>query len=133
MKTRNGFVSNSSSSSYIVAFSNMNRPDLKKLFISNYYGDGGTKVNAVGIKEVINVIKERLGIGTDRSFVWGTQDEMDRYDYEQFIKFAGIASKIAKVVENGKNIALIQISYNDNNGAKYLNNKNIFDIIEEFA
>ena len=128
MKIRNGFVSNSSSSSYIIAFDGLDRSDLRKLFC----GGADTGVDAVGIQEVVDSMKKWYGIGENKA-LWNPADkkEIDEYNWDQFVCFAGIISRLAKVVENGDDVALICISHDDNNSHDNLNSRAV-RIIESF-
>jgi len=129
MKVRNGFVSNSSSSSYLIAFNNVN---LEKLFTSEHnYGDG-TYVSALGVQDVVDYFKDRFGIGIDDYYKWGSEEEMERHYSEQFAQFAGMISKIAKVIDNGEDIAMVNISYGDDEGYANLKHDSI-KIVEDFS
>ena len=132
MKIRNGFVSNSSSSSYIIAFDGLDRSDLKKLFC----GGANTGVDAVGIQEVVDSMKKWYGIGEAGEW-WDPEDAEEerqykrQYNHDQFVCFAGVISRLAKVVENGDDVALICISRDDNNSHDNLNSRAV-RIVESF-
>lgn len=132
MKIRSGFVSNSSSSSYIIAFNNMNTDELEDLFVAGRHSGDQTSVDAVGVQNVIETMKEWYGIGVHETYKWGNEEEMDEHYHKQFTQFAGLASRIAKAIEAGDDVALVCISYGDNKSSDNLRSSGI-RIIESFG
>ena len=105
MKIRTGFVSNSSSSSYIIKYSK--DIDIEELFPksgNNYSED--TQVNAVGIKAIVNYVKRNYYI--------------DDKDYSNIVLFAKICSVIDRADKEGKQIAYVSVSYYDETTKKML-------------
>lgn len=133
MKTRNGFVSNSSSSSYIIAF-DMDLNELKNNFVPGSFSGDQTSIEAFGIDSVIAMLKHWYGISVEEKdiFYWGTEEEMDEYYKDQFIKFSGLMSRVDRALHDRKNIAIIDISYGDNTSEENLRSGK-FTIIERYG
>ena len=114
MKIRNGFVSNSSSSSYIIAF-DISRDELERNFVPGSFSGDQTSIEAFGIDNVIAMLKHWYGISREEKdiFYWGTEKEMIEYYKSKFIRFSGLVSKIDRALSDRKNIAIIDISHGD--------------------
>lgn len=123
MKIRNGFVSNSSSSSYIIAFDPS--INLDSLFVSGSSGGKQTSVDAVGVEDVIEELKYWHGIGREVDYWSDDKEEAQRYAYDQFIRFAGLASKVAEAIDDGDDVALVCVSYNDDRSFNNLSSAGI--------
>ncbi len=119
MKIRAGFVSNSSSSSYILAYKQGNtcahcgRSDIDVAAVfrdkTRDYGDD-TYIRAEGVQAVIEKLKEEY----EDEISYSRDTEEDReYKQRQFVKFASHSSKIAKFVDQGYNIMYINVAYSD--------------------
>lgn len=136
MKIRNGFVSNSSSSSYIIAFKmgdpcehcGRKDPDVLSFIGKNEYSYGDSTVKAYNLQETFEMLKNDYNLNSD-------YNELDE-DYKQarvesFIEFARVVAKIAKYADNYQ-IAFINVAYSDsvNNILKIFNN---VEIIEAFG
>ena len=102
MKQRNGFVSNSSSTSFIIAITSSNkckccgREDLDILSLiesTSNYGSNDNHVDAVGKEEVIKHIQEN----------WFESDKSKK-----------LIEKI-NLVDDTEKVALISVSYHDKN------------------
>lgn len=130
MKIRSGFVSNSSSSSYIVAFDSS--VDLHSLFVSGPFSGSQTSVDAIGVDDVIEELKDWHGIGVEQ-YLWSDdEDKMQEHYYKSFIRFAVLASKVAKAIDDGDDVALVCISYGDDNSLDNLSSVGV-RIIESFG
>jgi len=127
MKIRNGFVSNSSSSSYIVAFKGVTEPDLRKLFVGN-----DLKIEAFGIRNTIKELKIWNSIGTTQNY-WDPnvkKDKIKKYYWDQFVAFAVWAFNISRAINDGNEVAIVRITNGDEN-YNILHNESI-QIIKRF-
>jgi uncharacterized Zn finger protein (UPF0148 family) len=107
MKTRNGFVSNSSSSSFIIAYKKADKtpcPTCGRYDVDDFVelvrkseGDGDSSVNAEDLKEVL----ERL----EESLEW-TSDERKG-------EIRKVEKEVKKLVKEGWKVADISISYHN--------------------
>jgi len=122
MKIRNGFVSNSSSSSFLIVFD-------KQYTASVYQDFGGKKhnysdetyINAIGHNDVIEEFKDWYGLNGDDAWGGGGPDDVARF-YKR-------ASQVAQHVEAGREVAIVNISYHDNDANDAIDN---YEIIESF-
>lgn len=119
MKIRKGFVSNSSSSSYIIAIDNgepcehcgRSDPDIIAM-IERSSADSESRVDAVGKETVIKYIDDE----------WAEYEDEGRYDEWK--------AKIMSVPDN-KKVGLISVSYHDEFLASLLRESNSIEIIEK--
>lgn len=104
----------------------MNHSDLKKLFVSGSFSVDHAGLDAVGIKDVIQELKKWYLVGEIESF-WEPEDEDEetKYRWNQFMQFAGIASKIVRVVNGGEDIALVRVAYGDDVSNDNLNSESV--------
>lgn len=110
MKIRNGFVSNSSSSSYIISYDTACTNIRGYMDYNKIYSESKAYVNAIGIKEIVDMFRQWYDIDIDCECK--TQEEIE-YHKEMFAKFAGNVANIAQYVEDGKELAYITIPYGD--------------------
>jgi len=120
MKVRQMFVSNSSSSSYIIAYKTGDRcehcgrsdVDLAKMFKGNInaYCDD-TKLIAKGLQE----ITDRLEDSYYDEVEWCNEEEPNdvKYKEELFKDLMSTVSKVTKCSDSGYNIVWLRISYAD--------------------
>ena len=97
MKIRNGFVSNSSSSCYIIKFDS--KLDIEDIISPRHAAD--TKVKAIGIKDCSDYALEAIS-------------PREYSGKEDFIFALKECAVIAQVARDGKEVAVINISYHDN-------------------
>lgn len=114
MKIRNGFVSNSSSSSYIISFDNMSKKQLERLFVNAYHSGEDTRICVFGMNNVIDELY-RNHCSNDYNT---TQDLA--YFYKKVIM-------LDSNVKHGQNVARINISYGDDRSQDNLSFVNILD------
>ena len=127
MKIRNGFISNSSSSSYVIAY-DTKLCDPSELFRSGEcYSRDDTSVDALGLEDVFEDLKDWYEI-SDRD----EDEEIIKYYHDRFIKFSSLMSKISRAVENGDGVAIVSISYGDDNAVDNLYSDGI-RVIESFG
>lgn len=118
MKIRAGFVSNSSSSSYVIAIDpSMSLEDLQERFPDRQCSGEYTEVDAFGVEEVY-----------DRLCNWDILDyyrDEKEWDYcrQVLTGLLGYAATISRVAEEGKNIAMVRVPYYDKEG---------YDALEDF-
>lgn len=132
MKIRSGFVSNSSSSSYVISFEK--HIDLEDYFPNKSYHGDRTYVGPFGIEDVFKELKCWYGIGREyngSSITYSYSDFLASYK-RQFIRFCGLMSSIAREIDEGKEVAIINVAFGDDNGSINLNSNDI-NIIESFA
>jgi len=118
MKIRNGFVSNSSSSSYVLAYKKGNKcehcgrsdPDLSSMFTTSGSYDE-TRVLAGDYKEIIAKLKENY---EDEISYCKDDDEGDvEYKQEMLTSFMSESSKVSKWHEKGYSLVWVRVSYSD--------------------
>ncbi len=103
MKIRNGFVSNSSSSSYLIAFNKGDGHTVTDAFSNNDSYDG-TYIEALGYKEVVKELR----------IIYGLYDNNSGHsDMTWLASFYNMVSKIAKQLNSNKDVALVQVSHHD--------------------
>lgn len=118
MKVRNGFVSNSSSSSYLIAFERDIEEDvLREMFDPTGRSSGdGTYVKAYGIDDVMHFVK-----------LWYIYDLMHK---EGRIYLYKLCSKIAKQIDSGKNVAWVNISHHNEQAHDIMNHSDNMEVLE---
>lgn len=115
MKIRNGFVSNSSSSSYIISY----YPDevnIKGLLqYNNQYSEHVARVNYIGIKDIVENFKTwyDFDFSISKSIGYTEQEAIESYKLE-FAQFASYVALVADEVNAGREVAYITIPYGSN-------------------
>jgi hypothetical protein len=113
MKIRTGFVSNSSSSSFMLAFIDDTIPcpacgkssvNVLELFPEGTYYSDDSRVLAQTAREIKEYIKDNWIWRTDDG---KTKEEVLEEDYGEILK------EYSKKEEEGKTVALVQINYRD--------------------
>lgn len=120
MKIRAGFVSNSSSSSYIISYpvrdkcDKCNREDFDieqalENDQSRFYDE--TQVLASGLKAIIDKLRDRY----DEEILYYTDGDDPSYIRDEFINFMGMASKVARKHKDNNKMLWVRIAYSDYN------------------
>lgn len=129
MKIRNGFVSNSSSSSYLISFKNgeackycgRKDADLDLLFDNNSdYGGDETKIRTLGDKDTIEYFMDMYNIGSKDA------------NSNEIIRFTHICSAIQNAISNGYNVAYVDIRYGDEKILDIISNSPNMKILESW-
>lgn len=128
MKVRLGFVSNSSSSSYIISYDpeEINITGLVKY--NNRYSEEESRVNYIGIKNVAEHLKSWYCIDTYE------QDDSDVEQYKQeFAQWASYVAMMADEVSAGKEVAYITVPYSDDDTLERLRNIDGIKFVKDFG
>ena len=127
MKIRSGFVSNSSSSSFVIAYKlqdpceHCGRGDTNifSAYESRHdrYSDD-TYVRAKGLSDILESLKGWYGIDSDDDDYLAKlspKDYKDHLEYkkDQLERFMGVSSRISKQVDKGYEIIWMNVSYSD--------------------
>ena len=107
MKIRNGFVSNSSSSSFVIAYKKADKTPCKTCgrsdiddfveLVRKSENDGDSNVNAEGLEEVLKSLEEQLE--------WTSDERKGR--------IKDVMKKLKKLVKEGYEVADVSISYHN--------------------
>ena len=123
MKVRSGFVSNSSSSCFLISFTT--NLDIYKLFKETNYNNGEeTYVSCVGADEVLEWAKDNI-FDLHYEYTEGEHWDWRKYRSKEANKFMVLARDIAQEVKEGKQIASISVDYNDSDAYKNLDTEGI--------
>jgi hypothetical protein len=120
MKIRNGFVSNSSSSCFIIAY------DSKKFDPLAQQGFKRAKMFAVGVQDVFEFYKQEYQIDEDWSH------DIEQYK-QNFATFAAKTAKFVTAADNGKEVACLIVSDNDIDSFDLLNDTSCIEILDDFG
>ena len=105
MKIRNGFVSNSSSSSYIISYD----PEIDITDLIEYnreYSEDVSRVNYIGIRDIVEHIRTWYDLDCEQD----VDSVIETYKHE-FAQFASYVALISDEVNAGKEVAYITIPY----------------------